>query len=179
MRTPSGRLPWTNDEWRTILPYALLIDDDIALCESLKRTATLQDLELLTASNWSDGLSLFQVRSPDLVIADYNLPESRNGLHLLLEMKRLRPSVRVILLSGYIDVADISTVERLQIIDRALSKSASPNLIGELMTEIADAKKLSEASTDWRAFAAAHQVTDTFPEREFLELDRTLKDRVQ
>lgn len=77
---------------------ALIIDDDESLLESIRRLADLRDLRLDTASTWEEGLSLFHVIAPCLVIADYHMPNSRNGLQLLAEIKGLQPSVRVILL---------------------------------------------------------------------------------
>jgi AmiR/NasT family two-component response regulator len=50
--------------------YALLIDDDTALLERVHRTARLAGLEALTAATWEEGIRLFHLHSPDLVIAD-------------------------------------------------------------------------------------------------------------
>jgi DNA-binding response OmpR family regulator len=50
--------------------YALLIDDDTALLESVHRTARLAGLEALTAATCEEGIRLFHLHSPDLVIAD-------------------------------------------------------------------------------------------------------------
>lgn len=92
---------------------ALLIDDDQQLLDTIASNATEEGLELRTASTWEEGLALFHILAPTLVIADYNLPGSTHGLKLLLEVKRLRPSVRVILVSGVVNPDELRKVEVL------------------------------------------------------------------
>ena len=102
--------------------YALLIDDDQSLLESIRRLADYNGLELDTAATWEEGLGLFHVLAPNVVIADYHMPDSRNGLQLLAEIKQLRPSIRVVLVSGYINDEDVKRVESLNIVDRACGR---------------------------------------------------------
>src|SRR5216684_3471540 len=123
--------------------YALLIDDDAGIATSLSRAAGLAGLELVTAASWEDGLAQFQVHAPKLVIADYNLPGSAHGLILLAEIRRLTPAVRLILLSAYIDDKDVTEIEALGLVDRAIPKLGS-DTTELLLAEIADAKARSE-----------------------------------
>jgi len=83
--------------------YALLIDDDAAITQAAKTTIEAQGLHIEIASTWDDGLAKFYAYSPDLVISDYNLPGSRMGLALLSEVSKLRPSVRLVLISAFLN----------------------------------------------------------------------------
>ena len=134
---------------------ALLIDDDESLLRSIRRTAELEDLRLETADTWDRGLGLFHVLAPSVVIADYHMPNSRNGLQLLAEIKRLQPSVRLVLVSGYITDDDVEQIEALDIIDRALRKIDSTQTIESILREILRANESDDAQTDWVSFAAA------------------------
>ena len=134
---------------------ALLIDDDESLLGSIRRLANLKGLQLETAATWEEGLGLFHVLAPSVVIADYHMPNSRNGLQLLAEIKRLRPSVRVVLVSAYINDEDVERVEALKIIDRALRKIALTETIENILNEILQANESDDKHTDWVAFADA------------------------
>ena len=135
--------------------HALLIDDDQTLLESIKRLADLKGLRLEIAATWNRGLGLFYVLAPSVVIADYHMPNSRNGLQLLAEIKRLRPPIRVVLVSAYIDDEDVERIEALNIVDRALRKIDSTQTIENILHEIACASENDEEHTDWVAFANA------------------------
>jgi ActR/RegA family two-component response regulator len=157
--------------------YALLIDDDKALQESLQRTASLAGLDLLTASTWDEGLTLFHVHSPDLVVVDYNLPGSRHGLRLIAEVRNLRPSVRLILLSAYLDDADVAEIEALGLVDRAISKVTDPGAIDAVLDEIKAASERAGRPTNWVDVAVAHQRAETVSSTALDELDRRLRRR--
>jgi DNA-binding NtrC family response regulator len=159
------------------MAYALLIDDDVALVDSIKRTTDLAGLELLTAISWDEGLNMFYVYSPDLVIADYNLPGSRHGIQLLDQIRRLRPSVRVLLLSAYIDESDIVEIEALGIVDRAISKVSSDDPMGVILDEIESAANRATNPTDWKAVAAAYRRVGSIDSDDLDDLDHRLQAR--
>jgi DNA-binding response OmpR family regulator len=98
------------------MALALLVDDDQQLLASVAASAGTSGLDLITAASWDEGLALFHVLSPGLVIADYNMPGSRMGLQLLAEVRRLRPSVRLVLVSGYLDAEDMARVAALDLV---------------------------------------------------------------
>ena len=135
--------------------FALLIDDDQSLLQSIRRLADLSYLRLDTATTWEEGLSLFHVLAPSVVIADYHMPNSRNGLQLLAEIKRLRPSVRLVLVSAYINDEDVERVEALNIVDRALRKIDATMTVDNILDEIRCANENDDEHTDWVAFANA------------------------
>jgi CheY-like chemotaxis protein len=137
------------------MPYALLIDDDVALVQSVVALAEAFDVELLTATAWQDGLDLFITLSPDLVIADYNLPGSDSGLQLLLEAKQLRPGIRVVLLSGYLTEEQIQAVGSSRLVERALRKN--PAGMEAVSEELQGAKERAGAATDWVRVAEGYE----------------------
>ncbi len=134
----------------------LFIDDDVQLLQTIQDNATDSNLLLHVASTWDEGLALFLTLAPSLVIADYNLPGSSLGLRLLLKVRRLRPTTRVILVSGVINPDELQKVEDLGIVDRVLSKGSALNLIQDILGEIRDDSSSDGDSTDWQIFAKSY-----------------------
>jgi CheY-like chemotaxis protein len=159
------------------MSYALLIDDDRELVESIERLVEARGLRLDTAHTWDEGLALFQALSPDVVIADYNLPGSRHGLRLLSEIARLRPSVRLVLISAYLRQADVEKVQELGLVDRVLRKIDPMTTARAVLEEVASAAATTDAPTDWAAFARAAKGRRV-PDRDFDALDEILKARL-
>ena len=152
--------------------FALLIDDDQSLLESIRRLVVLNHLRLDIAATWDEGLGLFHVLAPSVVIADYHMPNSRNGLQLLAEIKRLRPSVRVVLVSAYINDEDVKRVEALSIIDRALRKIDLTQTVENILNEVRSANESDDDHTDWVAFANARVRASKTSSKELDQLDQ-------
>jgi CheY-like chemotaxis protein len=60
---------------------------------------------VLTAPSGSEGLELASIHSFDVVIVDYLMPQL-NGQEGAIEMRRIRPQVPIIMLSGAVDVPE-------------------------------------------------------------------------
>ena len=151
--------------------FALLIDDDQSLLNSIRRLAEFSDLRLDIAVTWDEGIGLFYALGPSVVIADYHMPDSRNGLQLLAEIKQLRPSVRVVLVSAYINDEDVERVEALNIVDRALRKIDLTQTVERILDEIRGANESGDEHTDWVAFAKARVRTTKASLEELDQLD--------
>lgn len=154
---------------------ALLIDDDVELIESVKRAAVAAQLDLVTATSWEEGLGLFHVLSPNLVVADYNMPGSRHGLMLLARIRRLRPSVRLLLVSGYLDEADLEKVRALNVVDRALTKGSVVETARAIVEEVREAQAQADAPSDWVAVAQAVVDAAAISDGELEQLDAILR----
>lgn len=160
------------------MPGVLFIDDDKALLASTSANAQVRGFEIDTAESWDEGLASFHVEDHDLVVADYNMPGSRNGLTLLAKIKRLRPTVRVVLISGYLNETDMKAVEGLGLIDRALVKGTE-DTTAALMGEIEDAMaKDQDRPIDWLRSAAAYAAPAAVSDDDVEALDRILRGRL-
>ena len=155
---------------------ALLIDDDKALLESLEGLAKEAGLELRTAATWENGLALFHILSPDLVIADYNLPGSSHGLQLLARIRHYRPSVRLVLVSGVVGTAELAEVEKRGGAHRVLPKSMET--VGELIKEITAAQEQQQESTDWANFARSYLDAKKVLSEDIDEIDTTIQESI-
>jgi len=81
----------------------MIVDDEPAVVESI---SALLDLEtphqVIPATSPLRAVQLAKVNPLDLVISDFLMPEM-DGIHLLLEVRRLYPDSTLVLLTGYAD----------------------------------------------------------------------------
>lgn len=157
------------------MAYALLIDDDPEILQSAAGAVQASGLSLLTASTWKEGLEKFHAHSPELVISDYNLPGSEMGLSLLVQIARLRPSTRLILISGYLNDADADRVRELGLVDDVMSKNDPVDTAREILREVRNAAERAETSTDWASFGQAAAQRRSTDESALAQLDGFLR----
>ena len=77
----------------------LIIEDDTALRTVLKRTLLPFGHEVFEADDGNEGLKLFRRVAVDLIVTDIVMPE-KDGLEILMELKKLHSTVKVIAMSG-------------------------------------------------------------------------------
>jgi CheY-like chemotaxis protein len=98
----------------------LCIDDDVAGLEARKELLEISDYEVLTAQSGEQGLGLFVSRQIDAVVVDYKMP-GMNGDRVARQMRRVKPDVPILMLSGYCELA----LPELSCVDAFLSKGES------------------------------------------------------
>ena len=81
----------------------LLIDDDVAVVETLKLVVEGMGHAVHTAFTGCDGLELFEREKPDLVFLDVRLPD-RDGLEMLCEIQAEQRPAKVIIMTAYHDM---------------------------------------------------------------------------
>ena len=67
-----------------------------------------QGYQFFEAGDGLEGLNMYQEIRPDVTFMDLTMPEL-NGDDALLELKRMRPAVPVILMSGYSEQEAVAT----------------------------------------------------------------------
>src|SRR6266511_721675 len=158
-----------------VMAYALIIDDYEPFLDSFLRLAASEGLVVARASSWEEGLARCEALWPQVVIADYNLPGSKHGLQLLLQIKSLWPAVKVILLSGVLTQADLVAVEGLGLVDAALPKTMDG--LGAALAAVREAKERHGGPVNWRSAGQAHAATRRISPEKLEELDRRLSAR--
>jgi DNA-binding NtrC family response regulator len=87
-------------------PVILLVDDDTELHSLLNVKLGREDFVVLSATNPAQ-CRLEMERNPALVLLDIRIPDGREGIELLREIKREKPALPVIMLSS---LGDTKTV---------------------------------------------------------------------
>ncbi len=102
----------------------LCIDDEPVGLQVRKMLLERHGYKVLTALSGAEGLALFADNPVNAVVLDYSMP-GMNGSQIAMEMKRLKPSVKILLLSAYVDFPE----EALQWVDKRAVKGVSPTLL--------------------------------------------------
>lgn len=155
--------------------YALLIDDDDQIVEVARNIVADAGLELETASSWDEGLDKVYALAPDLVISDYNLPGSEMGISLLIKVAETRPSVRLVLISAYLNEGDVEHVRELNVVDDVFRKISPMDTARRIVEEVRAAARRSEDPTDWVSFSQSSLRQSSVDEDAVAKLDMYLR----
>ena len=85
--------------------HVLIIEDDRKLAAALVSGIEAEGYRVTAASSAEEGFFLLHSDRPDLLLLDVTLPE-RNGLDLLLQIRRDRIDIRVLMLTSHNTVDD-------------------------------------------------------------------------
>ena len=83
----------------------LCIDDDRDILDLHMLVLERAGYSVLGASDAPQALNLLSANAVDLVIADHMLP-GRSGSDMVKEMKRLKPNVPIVMLSGILEIPE-------------------------------------------------------------------------
>lgn len=81
-------------------PIVLLVDDKKQFLETLSERVGLKGFETLEAENGAQALELAAGNEIDLAVVDLKLPDM-DGLELITKLKREKPGLETLLLTGY------------------------------------------------------------------------------
>lgn len=105
----------------------LCADDEINELAARKMVFESAGFEVFTARNGAQALDVFRAEPVDAVVLDYFMP-GMNGLSVAREMKLLRPSVPLVMLSGFASLPG----ETIGLVDAWLQKRDVEELVREL-----------------------------------------------
>jgi len=90
----------------------LIVDDDPDILIVIRRLLETDGHEGVTAENGMRALELVKLDTFDLIISDLRMP-SMDGIALLREIKALKPSLPVILVTAYASIETASESVKL------------------------------------------------------------------
>jgi CheY-like chemotaxis protein len=77
----------------------LLVDDDPLIRRVVRTFLERAGHQVAEAGNGVEGLEVFEEQWPDVVVTDILMPRM-NGLEMMVEMRRRRPDIPLIAMSG-------------------------------------------------------------------------------
>ena len=89
-------------------PLVLIVDDDLAVRESLAAVMEAFGFRTQTAVNGADGLKAVKAEAPSAIITDLQMPEM-TGLDLITALRRTATGIPVIVISG----GDVEAARRM------------------------------------------------------------------
>jgi len=114
----------------------LLVDDEVDFLETLTKRLRRRNVNTFEATNSQEAFQVLQQESIDVVVLDVKMP-GIDGMQALREIKRLYPSVEVIMLTGHANVE--VALEGMEL--GAFDYLMKPMDTDELLYKIQDAHK--------------------------------------
>jgi len=124
----------------------LLVDDEARFVETLSKRLTARGYDVEGALSGPEALARLGARPFDVVLLDVWMP-GMDGLEVLKQIRRLHPSVRVVLVSGNASITAAVEGIRLGATDYLLK----PVEIEDVMAKVEEAfekKRIEEADED-------------------------------
>lgn len=109
----------------------LCIDDEPLGLQVRKMLLQFEGFEVLTAPSGPEGLLVFADNPIEAVVLDYAMP-GMTGDQVAAEMKRLKPAVKILLLSAYVDLPE----EALKCVDKRAVKGVAPRAFLEDLQQL-------------------------------------------
>ncbi len=122
----------------------LVVDDDKVLQDSVKEALLYHNFAVDVANNGKEALHAVYKDKYDLVVMDVNMPEM-DGISALTEIKKVDPSVIVIILTAYSNVGDAVKVVKEGAYNYLEKPISSENLVA-LIKRALKARTLVETS---------------------------------
>lgn len=93
-------------------PTLLVVDDEDAICEGCRRIFSRQGFDVKKCNSASEGLNLATHGEFSAILLDIKMPEM-DGLHFLEALRKEKPGVPVVLMTGYPSIPNATTAIRL------------------------------------------------------------------
>jgi DNA-binding NtrC family response regulator len=89
----------------------LIVEDEVLIRLDLGAQLRAAGLTVLEAASADEASAILEEMDPvDLVVSDIRMPGDADGLDLLGWLRRERPGVKVILISGYIPIERLRSI---------------------------------------------------------------------
>jgi DNA-binding NtrC family response regulator len=124
------------EEYKVAEFTVLLVDDEPEFLETLVKRLKKRKLEVYSATGGKEALNTLKETPVDVVVLDVKMPDM-DGIETLREIKQLRPSVEVIMLTGHANVEVAIQGMELGAFDYLMK----PMDIDELLYKLQDAYK--------------------------------------
>jgi CheY-like chemotaxis protein len=78
----------------------LIVDDDLAICETLAAILKEKGYSIAHVSSGKEALKIVKEKDFDIVFIDVKMPVM-NGLETYLALRKIRPNIKVVMMTGY------------------------------------------------------------------------------
>jgi two-component system, response regulator RegA len=109
---PAAALKGLPEGERTLL----IVDDDAPLCQRLARAMERRGFVVETADSVASGIAAVGERAPAFAVVDLRLGDG-SGLGIVEALRRARPSARIVMLTGYGNIATAVAAVKVGAID--------------------------------------------------------------
>jgi two-component system response regulator RegA len=119
-------------------PILLLVDDDAPLRRSLQRAMERRGFVVYAAESLHAGLNLAHSVKPEYAVIDLRL-EDGSGLDLVRRLRELHPRVRIVILTGYGNIATAVAAVKAGAVDYLSKPADADDVVRALLAQAGDA----------------------------------------
>jgi len=94
---------WQAASEAAAVPKVLVVDDEPVVVNSIRKTLARRAYKVEEAFSGKEALSMIAKGTYDLVLLDMRLPDA-NGLELISDIRKRKPSLRVVIVTGYASI---------------------------------------------------------------------------
>jgi len=94
----------------------MIVDDEPQVAEVLAKSLTRQGHRTTVVHSGAEALRLIDTTTPDALFLDVSMP-GINGLEVLAEVRRTRPQLAVVVITGHATADEVEEVKRLGAVD--------------------------------------------------------------
>ncbi len=127
-----GAMPFIPED-RTLL----LVDDDVPFLTRLARAMEARGYEVTTASTIREGKEQARAKKPGFAVVDLRL-EDGNGLDVVSAVQDARPEARIVVLTGYGNIATAVAAVKLGAVDYLAKPSDADAIEAALLAKTGD-----------------------------------------
>jgi len=110
----------------------LIVEDDRPFRERLARAMQLRGFEVLVAETVREGIAIVKERAPAYAVIDLKL-EDGNGLDVVETLHGIRPNARVVVLTGFGNIATAVAAVKFGAIDYLPKPADADDIMGALL----------------------------------------------
>ena len=112
----------------------LVVDDEEVVCHSCRRVLAREGFRVGTSTDPNEGLTLAQEWDYDAILLDIKMPD-KDGIQFLEELRKTKPDVPVIIITGYPSPESEASAKRLGVA-RYITKPFTPDRITQAVREM-------------------------------------------
>ncbi|WP_417771220.1 ActR/PrrA/RegA family redox response regulator transcription factor [Stappia sp.] len=109
----------------------LIVDDDRPFQQRLARAMEKRGFETATADSVREALEKVRIKAPDFAVVDMRL-EDGSGLDVVEAIRARRPEARVVILTGYGNIATAVTAVKLGAVDYLAKPADADDVLAAL-----------------------------------------------
>lgn len=121
----------------------LIVDDEPQVAEVLAKSLSRQGHRTTVVHSGEDALRLIGTAAPDALFLDVSMP-GINGLEVLAEVRRTRPQLPVVVITGHATPDEVEQVKKLGAVD-VIPKPAALTHYHRAIERLHEKKSVSQA----------------------------------
>jgi len=115
----------------------LIVDDDEPFRKRLARAMEQRGFEVATASSVAEGIASAKARPPAFAVIDLRLDDG-SGLDIVSQLREARPDARVVMLTGYGNIATAVAAVKAGAVDYLAKPADADEIEAALMVQDGD-----------------------------------------